>query len=499
MVFRSFVVRRGLLPLCLLGSVAACASADDGVSSTSSALAESPDVCLSKKGVTIDPARSLAVTDPLILARFPFERVMNQLVSLGAEPGQTALSLYQQWWDTQNVGKDDLHCNGAINGFPVECPRPEGRLATTTPFAGGADGMIPLALFNRFDLAPVNGAHCGEYRIVYGRNGGTSDGRRLLFIFEGALTNPNPRGGLAACRPVVDAWASLSTIADPAARATVLETIYFAGLPGFLPVVHPAHYGLGTASGGYGLPSGVAGQIRTNQFMGAQWQLREFQLAKVCPPPGPVVVTDRAAIRPPDVCQHLVVKPVTVKNNPFHELFDESHPEPRGPAFRSAFIDSVGGLAAADINQITMSTEDTFNGGQSNSQSFAEEYATQLPSSPNLRAQIDARLAQIGSTLTAANIAARATTQSCAGCHQLSSAIGGPKAWPQSLGFVHVSENRTLSPALTQEFLPARKAVIEAFLSSARCGLVLDKAGAEAKARAEGTAPSRTLSGRTTH
>ena len=40
---------------------------------------------------------------------------------------------------------------------------------TTTDF-------FPVALFNRFDLAPEDGAHCGEYRIVYAMHDGTSGG-----------------------------------------------------------------------------------------------------------------------------------------------------------------------------------------------------------------------------------------------------------------------------------------------------------------------------------
>jgi hypothetical protein len=32
----------------------------------------------------------------------------------------------------------------------------------------GSRAMVPLALFNRFDLAPETWSHCGEHRIVYG-------------------------------------------------------------------------------------------------------------------------------------------------------------------------------------------------------------------------------------------------------------------------------------------------------------------------------------------
>ena len=68
---------------------------------------------------------------------------------------------------------------------------------------------------------------------------------------------------------------------------------------------------------------------------------------------------------------------------------------------------------------------------------------------------------------------ARALTQSCAGCHQLSNnallggldASGGLLTWPASAGFVHAVEDGTRSPALNNVFLPKRKAVLEQFLA----------------------------------
>jgi hypothetical protein len=41
--------------------------------------------------------------------------------------------------------------------------------------------MRPLALFNRFDLAPENWSHCGEHRIVYGKINPTFQLRRTAF------------------------------------------------------------------------------------------------------------------------------------------------------------------------------------------------------------------------------------------------------------------------------------------------------------------------------
>ena len=78
----------------------------------------------------------------------------------------------------------------ARNGYPYDCrPDPsEGAEATRDPFTDEStslDAYVPIGLFNRFDLAPFDGTHCGEYRIVYPRRSGMSDtGRRNLIIFE---------------------------------------------------------------------------------------------------------------------------------------------------------------------------------------------------------------------------------------------------------------------------------------------------------------------------
>ena len=77
-------------------------------------------------------------------------------------------------------------------------------------------------------------------------------------------------------------------------------------------------------------------------------------------------------------------------------------------------------------------------------------------------------------------MADRATTQSCAGCHQLTNnkRLGGvadPK-WPTTNGFVHVDEFGNLSPAVSFAFLPHRKGVLRNFLETT-CGEVCDSCG----------------------
>ena len=81
--------------------------------------------------ISVDPRRSLVVTEQTILARFPFERVLEQLVMQSGVPQLTSLELFQQWWDTQNSGPGlglGPHCDDTvdavtpvINGFPYTC------------------------------------------------------------------------------------------------------------------------------------------------------------------------------------------------------------------------------------------------------------------------------------------------------------------------------------------------------------------------------------------
>jgi hypothetical protein len=418
--------------------------------------------CPPPDGTRPDP--TLVNVDPFVLRRFPLERVYTQLTTLGGG-APTPLDLYQQMWDALDDNAHAKfsapHCDDAsppsINGFPIDCPRPETVLKNTKP-----SSFVPVALFNRFDLAPADGGHCGEYRIVYAMRSGAS-GRNFI-IFEGILPNPNPRCGLEACRPVVDFWESLASL-DPAtstgaaALANGLEQFYFKGLPGFEPVVHPGHYG---AKGGGGYGANGAGQIRTNMFVGGfEWQLREFNLVTVCPTMGS--------------CK-LVLQPVTVKTNPFHEMFNvlEPAPDPRASTFQSVFPAQSGPLAEDDLNRLGMNISNRFNAGQSSSQDFAEHYEQQLlmGSPPNaFSAAIDTELAAIGrSDLDAADVARRATTQSCGGCHELSNGefLGGSvnPRWPSSRGFVHVDESSFLSEALWCTFLPFRKSVLDGFAGS---------------------------------
>lgn len=419
---------------------------------------------------TVDPRRSLIVTDEAILSRFSFEELMARLASQSLLP-LSKETLFNQWMDINNrkpglgLGAhcDDTLDNGqpSFNGFTIQCPRAEGQQIDKATFdANSPDSYVAIALVNRFDLAslPGKGDDCGEYRLVFAKRSGMTDRlNRNLVVFEGVLPNPQHNGrDLSGCVPVVEFWANLSSIADPGERAKRLHDFFYRGLRGFQPVVRAAAFGNASTR--------AKGQVRTNQFMQLNWMLRQYTL------------------------QHeggfLRFKPAPAKENPEGLLFNETIDHAKGADFRAAFLDVVSSLKVNDLHRFNMNAlPDAFNAFDSDAQDpMKTHYANQFASSPNFAASIDSRLAAGGNPagLTAADIVARAQALSCAGCHQFSNnkSLGGGLTWPASLGFVHIAENQTeaaadgpagslrflISPALKDVYLPRHKQVMEAFL-----------------------------------
>jgi hypothetical protein len=445
---------------------------------------------------TIDSRRSLAVTEQSVLTRFAFERVMNQLVAQSGVPGLTSLDLFRQWWDTQNprpslgLGPhcdDEVSSNGEtiLNGFPYTCRTgpAEGIQATSgDPFTDPAtnpDAYLPIGLFNRFDLARADGAHCGEYRIVYAKRSGITNGlERNLLIFEAALPNPHLKQGLDGCRTIVEFWSKLSETDDINERADALERFYFRGLGNVEPVIHVSHYGDNVNQ---------AGQIRTNQFMQPDspraWSLREFKLLRTCDG---------------GVCSGMRFIPVTAKVNPFGALHDTNSAHSQAPGYQEHFLGQVAGLAANTLNTILFNVPDKYNSAQSQASGSDEaNYVAQAhftpAESPDLdpscegnltfQCKVKEKLAQIGSTLKPEHIIKRALSQSCAGCHQLLNGegdngtdIGENLVWPPSLRFTHVTERQTevvdgqerfrISAAMLEVFLPQRRQIMGDYLNN---------------------------------
>lgn len=426
------------------------------------------------KTITIDVRRSLVVTEQTILSRFSFERVMTQLASQSGVAGLTATQLFQQWWDTQNPKPgvySGPHCDdivdgsgaSTINGYPYLCrAEAEGTQVSCDPFAvGSACAYIPIGLFNRFDQAPENGAHCGEHRIVYAKQSGiasTSD--RNLLIFEAVLPNPHPQQGIKGCQQIVDTWADLSNQSSLTARADALEDFYFDGQGVVGPVVHVDNFG-NNALG--------AGQIRTNQFSNTVtgWSFREFKLARTCSG---------------GTCTAMKLVPATNKNNAFGGLWNPTSTLPAAAAFQAFFPSQVGTLTGSTVTSLDIDTPDVYNTAQSQaSGATAAEmrYAVQLGTTAGtLYNGIQTQLTTLGSTLTPTDVALRAQALSCAGCHRLNNnvALGGGLTWPASLGFTHVTERETevvggetrylISDLLLNALLPARQAILEDFLNN---------------------------------
>ncbi len=406
---------------------------------------------------------SLIVTDPDLLTAFSLERVLTQIAGQSGDPAATALRIFEAMFDTQNMaadGKDyPFHCDDEVtadgrwglNGFPWQCPRNEGSEATINPFKQGPR-YFPAALVNRFDLAPKDGATCGEYRIVYG-----TWSEPILIIFEAVLPNPSPHLGLEGCRPVAQFWADLS--GPSSATSPTLEDFYFEGLPGFPPVVHVDHYGMGLSSS----RARPSGQVRLNQVASRPWAFRELKLVHDC------------RCLP---CQ-LVVTPVPVQENPYGELFRGDPTEPLDPVFRAALIANVPSLAIQDINLFHWGAIPASLGAPESEVEFGipSDYVSRFDDNPrkagNLRSEIRAELTRIGSPLQPIHIVRRAQALSCAGCHFLSNGedIGLPhgQRWPFT-EFNHVEIQPTggasLSHSLTEVFLPYRLKILSTFLSN---------------------------------
>ncbi|MDB4975718.1 MAG: hypothetical protein JWN48_4059, partial [Myxococcaceae bacterium] len=422
---------------------------------------------------TIDVRRSLAVTDLETLQRFTFQRVMDTLARDARVKGLTGIALFKQWWDTQNMAPSSStgpHCNDEVdasgrtllNSFPYDC-RPqgaEGAQASCSSFDDPACAYIPIGLFNRFDLAPEDGSNCGEHRILFAKQSGQADPKnRNLLIFEARLANPAPHKGAQGCRRLIETWASLSSIDSVSKRAALLERMYFEGVGEFPPIVSWPHFG--DNEHGWG-------QIRTNQFMITAapfiWTLREFKTRRTCE-------------RPNDCSARMV--PVTDKNNPIGLLFGDPAANPRAAAFQQQLLrDNLSGLAATSLTDISLTTPETFDSGQSHSSGSSEmDYLTPLATQrARFRRELWTALGALGSGVTPEQLALRARTQTCAGCHQLSNneELGDGLFWPPSLGFVHVSEvlpetvdgvtRYRISPLLLSSFLPLRSRVMFDFL-----------------------------------
>jgi hypothetical protein len=421
----------------------------------------------------IIPRKSVLITDVDIVSQFTLFDVMNQLVTQAAVPGLTPLRLFQQMFDTEQpapgVGPGP-HCvpdaldtaafpvipdlagtglladgtpgptSGSINGWPAQCPRLEAQEASRNPFTDPSAAYMATTLSNRFDLAPLDGSNCGEFRVNFARQSGQTDsGARNFIAFEARLPNPKPALGLGGCTPIVQFWQSLSNPAmTQAQRGAALKQFYFTGIDGFAPVIDVSHYG---AAGG---PQ--SGQVRINQFMfiGAQfgdWSAREFRLLESCTG---------------STCT-LQMIPNFDKDAPAAPVFAPASTDPRAVAFQTSFFPgAVARLALQDVNAINYPSPvpDAFNTGDDQLITDLTDYTVSFGTGPStLRTAIQQQLTAIGSTTTPDQIVERAQSLSCAGCHlkSLGEDMGFPQAQilptPNRQSFVQVTEQTETIPA----------------------------------------------------
>ena len=341
-----------------------------------------------------------------------------------------------------------FNINSKINGFvkmDLQIREQEASLS------GLIDNMSPSAIFNRFDLSASNGQHCGEYRVIYHKNNSDrSNDDRFFLSFEAKYPNPEFSKGKKGCFAVADLWKEIGSMNKTDALVQ-LEEFFYQGLvhKGVkLPAaINFTHYTHGT------------GQVRSNAFVNDPWQLREFK-TDINAKGKAVFVAD------------------TVKSNPLAKLFsNEGNLDSDSlKALRGYFVRDFDGYvdnllaperrannpSSSDIiNGFSLGTDNHYNEFQSDSKTTKDNTAN--AENKDLKSIINKKLAALNlSDYNAKMIMNRAKAMSCSGCHRNSNdaRIAPNVNWPKSKYFVHVDEQGALSLALTEQFLPARAALL---------------------------------------
>jgi hypothetical protein len=408
---------------------------------------EDDTVCVPPDGVVM-PERVLMETNTSALNNVALTDVLKSLASNGGHSADP-LRIYQQIFDSFATADeaqlpDAIHCGDeltdgvpTLNGYPIDCNRRE-RLHVNDP-----ESFRATAFVNRIDLAPANGAHCGQQRMIFASN---SQGRAFI-ILEAQIPNPTPELGIEGCLPLAQFWLDQNGIADPSVRGVRLAQAFLSGAPelqaaGFGPFYTAENLTVGS------------GQIRTNQFDSDPWTLREFKLA-----------LDGDAIS---------AVPFPVAEAPNGALWDENVPLGQGEACRENFLGAIDGLLTNDLEQMSFVVDSACKDAESRND-FSQDYASRLSS--GFRSQLEEKL--LGTGLSAEDIANRAQfAGSCIGCHNESSfkPLGNGVRAPISFDFPQVTEFAQsctggesgqcfpISAALTEAFLPSRMLVMSGLL-----------------------------------
>jgi len=470
----------------------------------------------------IEPPEGVSTTESL----FSFARTLDSILSSAGVFGREApleariqprLDLLDSLIGTFNSGAGlAINPRSAIL-MPIDdrsksAAEPgEGKLVSSDLLDGSRpNGMKPLALLNRVDLAPFDWATCGEFRIIYGTNSPAFENRFLL-IFEAVVPNPAPATGLEGCRPLLAAWASLSnqkTDMAQIANAKKLSEIFYDGLEIQSPDGQVTSYEPAMSYRNLG-GDAIGGQVRGNLFMTSPWQLREWLTQ---------ITVDGTELK-------LAFVPETVKNNPLAELFlDDLASNPQGVRLRDAnipvsiermqsdfivkFVNDMqknifaerdvkfaDRKADADLfvnagvdedtialNMIGLGSDPAFDEFQSSSD-IIDDFTSGTNIGPRFKQLLEHLMSRPETTAQGGGLPRqnveillnRALAGTCAGCHE--TATGKPVKlrpndlpllWPATPRFVHVTEGRDLSDALTLEFLPFRRLVLAKALCTTR-------------------------------
>ena len=453
--FRSMTIQ-GLLLLFFLGFIGCTDGPPPPPPSEPPQPSVPPKLIINKQSVVIHDVAALA-------APFSFEKTINSIVATAGGSATDSIAMLQSMIDSFAENSFTHPLSGKVvevKARPLESALDPKNLLNPD----SADGMIPVGLFNRFDLAPADGSNCGEYRIVYAKKSANVTDR-MTIIFEARVPNPSPGEGLKGCAPITDFWAERSKDANPAQSVAALEKLYYQGIPQVDPIVKADNYGLQTNN------SEKRGQIRVNLFMtpnpgDIQWVLREF-------------IVDF------DSTKHAILKPESIDDSPIASLFraasaSSDFSEDERKNFRQSFLeqslcnlvnpDRINKAASATdiINGISAGFDINFNDFESISQSNEDNPAS--GTDPLLLAQVQERLTSLSdlSGVSPEQLMNRAGTMTCGGCHQFSagSDLGNNAVWPRSLDFVHIDEEGKLSPLLTDVFIPQRIKIAQQFRDS---------------------------------
>ena len=381
-------------------------------------------------------ARAFVITDAETLAPFTFDRAIAAVSS--AESART-------WLETMTPVAND-----SASRRPVVTPL-AGFIATADPGYWRLTGMPewshvrPIAIVNRFDLAPEDYSHCGEYRLIFSRR--TTGRSRLNIAIEVALPNPHPREGKAGCAEVAAFWWELARITSAEERRDRLEQLFFGRYPGLSPVLDQQTFERG-------------GRIRTSEISDGRPAFAQFEVKRH--PAQPYWRLTR----------------VPLDNMPSAALFAADVASEEAASFRREFVREVGSLSIPDVNRYSMNVDRAYS--VSDVAALVPPFNYQLPFrraqrtrvGQEFREQIAEELRKLGSPLTPEDIIARAETQNCAGCHGKPGPVGGDLIFPDAFEQGEHLEARSLvdsarlSPALKDTFLPYRIRVLRQFLKA---------------------------------